>query len=87
MQIKLDERYQLVSDELQFTLQEIKVVQEEKNKGKEYAVSIGFYSKIEDALVGYTRHKLLDSKATTLHELIEEVRALKQYIKDLVNGV
>lgn len=83
MEIKLENNLVLSSDENQLTLRKEIGVDKE---GKATFKTLGYYSTLEQALEGYLRFKIKTSQATTLQELLNEIKALKHYIKMLSNG-
>lgn len=83
MEIKLENGIVLLSDENQLTLR--KEVGLDKKNNITFK-TLGYYSTLDQALEGYTRFKIKTSQATTLQELINEIKALRNYIKMLANG-
>ena len=53
MKIKIDDKHQIISDPMQYILQEKKIVKEGDNKGDEYWVTLGYHGTIEGALKSY----------------------------------
>ena len=84
MNIKLEKGIYLESDETQFAIKrEVGV----NKKGETTYKILGYYTNFEQELQGYVRHKTRVSKATTLQQAINEIRALKNHITNLAKGV
>jgi hypothetical protein len=86
VKVYLDDKTFIKSDEVQFLLVEEKTVREGKNKGKINEVVIGFYGTITDCIRAFIKQRQLESKATTLHELLKETKELREYVTKLVEG-
>ena len=88
MFIKLDEKYVITSDEMNVILAVDYGMKEDKD-GKECrnTSAQGFYASVEDAINGYLRRRVNASQATSIRELIEEIRDLRKYVHELVKGV
>ena len=80
MNIELEKGIVLQSDELQFTLR--KEIGADKKGDKTYR-TLGYYSDLDQALEGYLKHKTRTSEATTLQEILNEIKALKNHINNL----
>ena len=52
-------------------------------KEKTYKV-VGYYGNLEDALKGYLKHKMVTSEATSINQLLNEIKALRNHITLLV---
>ncbi len=87
MNIKIDENYSLKSDDRNVILIENKVVQDGKNKGKEYEENIGFYPTVQAAMKGYLRLQTNKSDATTIKELIADVERIEKTIENTLKGI
>ena len=83
MEITLEQGIILSSDENQLVLR--KDGGKDKKNNQIYR-TLGYYTTLEQALDGYAKYKIRTSQATTLQELLNEVKALKNYIKMLANG-
>jgi len=73
----------LTTDAYNFILNEVQVVQNGKNKGKEYLVAIGFYPDIPQLLDGLISKKMLRSRARTLEGFLSEHAKLVEEIREL----
>ena len=83
LNIKLEKDILLTSDENQLLLKkEIGVNKEGKMR---YRI-LGFYATLEQSLNGYVKVKIKASEATTLKELLNEIKSLKEYIKKIANA-
>ncbi|WP_163258382.1 hypothetical protein [Bacillus paranthracis] len=84
MNIQINEDYKLVSDKYNVILQE-KYEKEDKQRNKtgqfDYK-DVGYYPSVEQALKGFVRKATLNSKASNLKELTEEIRVLHDTIKE-----
>ncbi len=49
-------------------------------------MTIGYYYTLEALLEALPRYMILDSKATTLKELLDELKEIKQLINDEIKG-
>jgi hypothetical protein len=86
MKVYLNDTIFIKSDTMQFILVEEKTVQEGKTKGKVEENVIGFYATLDDALQSFVKQMQLESNAETIKELIQETKALKKYLKELLGG-
>lgn len=73
----------MTTDAYNFILNEVQVVQNGKNKGKEYLVAIGFYPDIPQLLDGLISKKMLRSRARTLEGFLSEHAKLVEEIREL----
>ena len=83
MKVEITDDYVLTSDAHNIILNEKKMVQTGKNKGKVILEPIAFYPSIVQALEGVLRKKGLRSKARTLKTLLREHTELLRHIKGL----
>lgn len=74
-------KYVITSDSLCITLNEKKKVQEGENKGNEYLHPVGYYQTVESCMEGMLQHELKKSEATSIKELLEEIREISMFIK------
>lgn len=84
MNVQINEDYKLVSDKYNVILQE-KYEKEDKQRnktGKFDYKDIGYYPNVEQALKGFVRKATLNSKASNLKDLTEEIKALHDTIKE-----
>lgn len=86
MKLKIDDNYQIVSDSMQYILQEVKVTKEGENIGTEYIDNIGYYGKIVQALKGYKELKIRKSDVTSIDELMALICKLDKKIEDLLKN-
>jgi len=82
MRIDINDRYRIQSDNVQImVIKKAKVSKEgSKNIGEETTRIIGYYHTVQQAFKSLVDQEILDSKATSLKELAEEVRAFKSEI-------
>lgn len=85
MQIKLDKGFILESDTNQF------ILKKDTNKfsatGRSEGPVLGFYSKIDQALIAYVEKAILCSEAKTLGHILSEIRDLRNYIRDIIRSL
>ena len=86
MKLKIDNKYQIVSDSMQYILQEQKETVEGKNKGDKYVVNVGYYGKICKALQAYKELEIRNSDVNTVVELMELLKRLDNKIEDFLLG-
>jgi hypothetical protein len=83
MNIKIDENYSIKSDLRNVILVENKITEE----GKEYDSPIGYYGTIESALKGYLKTRINLSNATTIQELLAEIKNTKKIIENTLKEI
>ena len=87
--VKIDNEYIINANESCYTLEKIGQVEdvESQNYGKETKTIQGYYTTIENALNGYIKVKLrkyISSETeNTMKELLEQIRKLQEYIKQI----
>ncbi|MBS4029943.1 MAG: DUF5405 family protein [Clostridiales bacterium] len=81
------ENFVITSDPMNITLSETKTTTDGKNPGTEYMVPIGYYGSVEQALDALVRQKIRASSATSVHELLEEVRGIREMIRRVMQGI
>lgn len=65
MEIRLDDKYVITTDENNFTLCQIKIKgTDSENAGEEYFVSVGYYGNLKSALCGYLKYSLKKDSET-----------------------
>ena len=65
MEIRLDDKYVITTDENNFTLCQIKIKGiDSENAGDEYFVSVGYYGNLKSALSGYLKYSLKKDSET-----------------------
>lgn len=84
MKVKIENNIYLESDERQFILREYAGKTYTNKKGEEIESStvIGYYPSVKMAVDSLVKKKLLESNATTLKELSEEVENIGQFIRE-----
>lgn len=84
MDIQINESYKLVNDKYNIILQErYEKEDKQKNKTGEFGYKdVGYYPTLDMALGGFVRKSTLNSEARSIGQLIEEIKALKQLIKE-----
>ena len=88
MNLQIDDDYQIVSDSLNYILQEKKVVADASkgNVGKEYTVNVGYFGKIHTALQAYKELCIRNSDVSTITELMELIKKLDKKIEKFLEG-
>ncbi|WP_144575414.1 hypothetical protein [Bacillus cereus] len=89
MNVQINEDYRLISDKHNVILQEKyeKVDNETKEKTGEYGFKdVGYYPTLEMALKGFVKKVSLNSKATNLKELLEEIKSIRKLISELAGN-
>ena len=82
MNIQIDSKYSLRSDQDQYILMEHKIAGDNsKEPGKEYTVNAGYYVRLKSALNAYLDKKIKGSNATTINELLEDVHKARKCIE------
>ena len=74
--------YVITSDSLCVTLNEKKIAQEGKAKGEEYLSAIGYYNTVESCMEGLLQHKIKKSDATSIKELVDEIKEISKFIRE-----
>lgn len=86
MKIKIDDKYQITSDSMQYILQEKKQTKKDDVEVKDYEVNLGYYSTITNALQGYKELQIRNSDVTTIDELMKLIKDLDDKIETLLGG-
>lgn len=81
MNIRLKGNLAITTDSNQFILNRVAV---NKKTSEEYLQGIGFYGSLEQALEAYTKAVILQSDATSVKDLLDELTSVKQYLKEQV---
>ncbi|WP_145413766.1 hypothetical protein [Paenibacillus xylanexedens] len=86
MKIQIEENLFIESDSMQFIIKEYTGKQTVGEGGKvtENYKTHGYYSDVKSCLNKIVKMKVMDSTATTLSELLEEVNGIKEYIESKV---
>jgi hypothetical protein len=83
MNIRLSEDYQLTSDKYQYILQERKIAEKGKQKGKERWDNVGYYSKLNQALESYIDMRVKDSDNNSVAGLLSYLKEITKEVKAL----
>ncbi|WP_449549543.1 DUF5405 family protein [Lelliottia nimipressuralis] len=76
--IVIDNRFVITSDQYQFILQEKKVTKSGKNAGKEWLDTIGFYPSISKLVSGLVLHHIFTEDARKFSDLEKQIEQLGQ---------
>lgn len=82
MKVHIEDNLYLESDSMQFMLREY--TGKTDGTGKELFKSHGYFSTAEGAMKKVLKMKISESTATSLQELITEVKSIKQYIESKI---
>lgn len=86
MNIEIDERYSLNSDERNVILIRKEIIRSGKKKGKIREFNIGYYGTVQATLKGYLRVKINISEATTIQELLQDIKKIEKTIEMVLKG-
>jgi hypothetical protein len=84
MNIRLSEDYQLTSDKYQYILQERKIPEKGKEKGKERWDNVGYYSRLNTALESYIDMRVKGSDKQSVADLLRHLKEITKEVKALV---
>jgi|SRR5690625_2691850 len=86
LKINIEGNIYLESDEHQFMLKRYgnTYINKEGEEVQNYTV-IGYYPTIERAINSFITKKLLDSQATTLKELKQDVESIREFVKSKID--
>lgn len=89
--IKFRDKFIIDADENNITIREYGTVQDKdsKNYGEETVTVLGYYSTLEQALLGLEKiliRRSIRDKEHTLKSIVEEIRALHKELKSLIKG-
>ncbi|EMF8515160.1 hypothetical protein AWI17_22595 [Enterobacter asburiae] len=76
--IVVDNKFVITSDQFQFILQEKKIAKSGKNAGKEWLDTVGFYPTIDKLVSGLVLHNILTGEACQFSELEKQVEQIGQ---------
>jgi hypothetical protein len=83
MKVKIDARWIIESDGVQYIIKEIKTVEEGVNAGKEYETLVGYFTSIHAMFNRLLKIKLMESEASNILELQLDILRIEQWFKDL----
>lgn len=86
MRIHVEKDIYITSDERQFVIAK-QTFQKDKETGEEKEVMLGlqYYTNLSSLIQALVRRKVSDSTATTLQELLTEVKLIKAHIESTVH--
>lgn len=87
MNINIDNEYGLRSDERNVILVRIKESKTGKNAGEIYEENVTYHANVQGALKSYLRIKTNLSEATSIQELLDEVKETKKIIENVLGGI
>lgn len=74
--IVIDNKFVITSDQFQFILQEKKIAKSGKNVGKEWLDTVGFYPTISKLVSALALHNILTGEARQFSDLKKQVEQL-----------
>ena len=84
MRIHVEGDIYITSDERQFIIAKLqKWKDKETGEEKEQLIAQGYYTNLEHLISGLVKRKLLRSTATTLKELMHDLRSIREEISEL----
>lgn len=84
MRIELTDNWVIQTDENNFALLNIRIVQEGENAGNTYEVSLGYYGTLEASLKGFIKHSLRkDQDTVALKKVVAKIEELYSFIKGI----
>lgn len=87
MNIKIDNEYTIQSDERNIILVRSKEAQRGKNAGEVYTENVSYHATVQSALKDYLRVKTNLSEATSIQDLLNEIKEIRKTINDVLGGV
>ncbi|MFT9495854.1 hypothetical protein [Anaerosolibacter sp.] len=90
MEIKINSKYKITSDDKNIILQEIKIAQQDTKtmkQGDEYTVNVGWYGTLENAMNGLVNREVRACDAKSFKELKQVIEGLRADIKQATMGV
>ncbi|ENJ3284740.1 DUF5405 family protein [Escherichia coli] len=84
--IVIDNKFVITSDQFQFILQEKKIAKTGKNAGKEWLDTIGFYPTINKLVSGLVLHNILTGEARQFSEIEKQVEQIGQKFLEAFSG-
>lgn len=84
MKIQVEDSLFIESDGMQFILKKYSGSQD-KN-GNDVYKALGYFGKLEAAMDKIIKLKLMESNATTLKDLIQDLRRIEREVKTLITG-
>jgi len=86
MNIRLDDKYRIVSDRYNVILQEVKIRATGNNIGEEYHENYGYYGTVTACLKAYKELLIKESDVTTIQELVERIEEIDKKIGEILKG-
>lgn len=81
--LKINEKYSITSDERQYILREHGIVEKGKAKGEERISNIGYFSSIPSALTAWARRDLRHANITEFDEVNAHIEGQNIFIRNL----
>lgn len=77
MYIEIDDNYLVTNDG------ERNIILQRSNSKGNYQ-TVGYFSTVEDAFQAYARKRMVESEATSVEELLKELKDLREYIQSIL---
>ena len=87
LNIKIDDKYQITSDERNYILNEIKTAKSGKNEGKKYIDPVSYHGSLGDLLRQYANVRLLKSDCNSFEEIRGILTEIFKTISDIQSSV
>jgi len=83
MNINIRDKYVITTDGRNFVVSEIKIIKEGEKCREEYTADKTYHGRIDHALMCVFRRGLLKSDATTLKEILKEIKDFREELQEL----
>ena len=83
MQIKIGENHRVITDPLNYILQEKYIAKEGKNRGNEVWKNISYHSNLKQAIESYVGKGLKLSDAKGVEEILNKLEQIEEDIKSI----
>lgn len=88
MDLQLDEKYRVSTDQYNFTLEKLEQVKNRKTKETSQKwITKGHFSHLEHLLVKYMQEIVKDTDTTDVHNLIKEIRSLREHVSEVAKNI
>ena len=86
MDIKIDKDYKIKSDERNIILVKVQKQKDGKNKGQLVESGVGYFGTVQEALKDYLRIRTNTSAATSIKQLLQEIKNAEKTIEEVLQG-
>ncbi|MED4172627.1 hypothetical protein P4631_09280 [Halalkalibacterium halodurans] len=84
MKVKIEDNLYIEGDGRQYTLKQY--TGKKSSEGREDYVIHGYFGTIESAVKKVVKLKISESTASTLAELVDEIKRIRNYVESKFNG-